>query len=51
MSLQGKNIILGVSSSIACYKSAVLARLLIKMGANVQVIMTQNATQFITPLT
>lgn len=51
MSLQGKNIILGVSSSIACYKSALLARLLIKKGANVQVIMTENATQFITPLT
>ncbi|WP_434311706.1 bifunctional phosphopantothenoylcysteine decarboxylase/phosphopantothenate--cysteine ligase CoaBC [Hominifimenecus sp. rT4P-3] len=49
--LQNKNIILGVSSSIACYKSAGLARTLIKQGANVQVIMTQNATQFITPLT
>lgn len=49
--LQGKNIILGVSSSIACYKSAYLARALIKKGANVQVVMTKNATQFLTPLT
>ena len=49
--LEGKHIILGVSSSIACYKSAVLARALIKLGAEVQVIMTANATQFITPFT
>ncbi|MCD8078425.1 MAG: bifunctional phosphopantothenoylcysteine decarboxylase/phosphopantothenate--cysteine ligase CoaBC [Lachnospiraceae bacterium] len=49
--LKAKNILLGVSSSIACYKSAVLARELVRRGANVQVIMTQNATQFIAPLT
>ncbi len=49
--LKDKNILLGVSSSIACYKSAVLARELVRRGANVQVILTQNATQFIAPLT
>ena len=49
--LKGKHIILGVSSSIACYKSAFLARELAKQGAEVQVIMTQNATNFVTPLT
>lgn len=49
--LKGKHIVLGVSSSIAAYKSAVLARLFVKQGAEVQVIMTQNATQFITPFT
>ncbi|MDD6212002.1 MAG: bifunctional phosphopantothenoylcysteine decarboxylase/phosphopantothenate--cysteine ligase CoaBC [Clostridiales bacterium] len=49
--LKGKHIILGVSSSISCYKSAVLARELVKQGAEVQVIMTENATQFITPFT
>ncbi|MCD8055061.1 MAG: bifunctional phosphopantothenoylcysteine decarboxylase/phosphopantothenate--cysteine ligase CoaBC [Lachnospiraceae bacterium] len=49
--LKNKNILLGVSSSIACYKSAVLARELVRRGANVQVILTRNATQFITPLT
>ncbi len=49
--LKGKNILLGVSSSIACYKAAYLTRALIKRGANVQVMMTQNATQFLTPLT
>lgn len=51
MSFQDKNILLGVSSSIACYKAAELARSLIKRGANVQVIMTKNAEQFVTPLT
>lgn len=49
--LKGKHIILGVSSSIACYKSAVLARAFVKAGAEVQVIMTANAQNFITPLT
>ena len=49
--LAGKNIILGVCGSIACYKSAYLTRLLIKAGANVKVIMTKDATSFITPLT
>jgi len=49
--LEGKNIILGVCGSIAAYKSALLVRLLIKAGANVQVVMTPDATNFITPLT
>ncbi|WPU93459.1 bifunctional phosphopantothenoylcysteine decarboxylase/phosphopantothenate--cysteine ligase CoaBC [Mucilaginibacter sabulilitoris] len=48
---EGKNIILGVCGSIAAYKSALLVRLLIKAGANVQVVMTPDATNFITPLT
>ncbi len=50
-SLKDKNIILGVCGSIAAYKIAYLLRLLIKEGANVQVLMTKEATQFITPLT
>ncbi|HEY0769165.1 MAG TPA: bifunctional phosphopantothenoylcysteine decarboxylase/phosphopantothenate--cysteine ligase CoaBC [Sphingobacteriaceae bacterium] len=49
--LQGKNILLGVCGSIASYKSATLIRLLVKAGANVKVIMTPDATNFITPLT
>lgn len=49
--LQGKKILLGVSASIAAYKAAVLIRLLVKEGAEVKVIMTQAATDFITPLT
>jgi phosphopantothenoylcysteine decarboxylase/phosphopantothenate--cysteine ligase len=49
--LQGKNIVLGVCGSIASYKTANLIRLLIKAGADVQVIMTKDATEFITPLT
>jgi len=49
--LEGKNIVLGVCGSIAAYKSALLVRQLIKAGANVQVIMTPDATNFITPLT
>lgn len=48
---KGKNIIIGVTSSIAAYKSASLVRLLIKEGANVKVIMTPSAKDFITPLT
>jgi phosphopantothenoylcysteine decarboxylase / phosphopantothenate---cysteine ligase len=51
MKLSGKKILLGVSGSIAAYKSADLIRLLVKQGADVQVIMTQSATEFITPLT
>ena len=46
-----KNIILGVCGSIAAYKSATLVRLLIKAGANVKVILTADASNFITPLT
>jgi len=49
--LRGKKIILGISGSIAAYKSAILTRLLIKEGALVKVVMTQSAKDFITPLT
>src|ERR1700709_1828805 len=49
--LEGKNIVLGICGSIAAYKSASFIRLLIKAGANVQVVMTPDATNFITPLT
>jgi phosphopantothenoylcysteine decarboxylase/phosphopantothenate--cysteine ligase len=49
--LQGKKIILGVTGSIAAYKSAQLIRLLVKEGAEVKVIMTALAKEFITPLT
>lgn len=49
--LRGKRIILGVTGGIAAYKSAVLIRLLIKAGAEVKVIMTPSAHDFITPLT
>lgn len=49
--LQGKKILLGITGSIAAYKSAFLCRLLIKKGASVKVIMTKSATAFITPLT
>ncbi|HEY0111400.1 MAG TPA: bifunctional phosphopantothenoylcysteine decarboxylase/phosphopantothenate--cysteine ligase CoaBC [Fibrella sp.] len=49
--LRGKRIVLGVSGSIAAYKSALLVRLLMKAGAEVQVIMTESAKTFITPLT
>ncbi|WP_431199815.1 bifunctional phosphopantothenoylcysteine decarboxylase/phosphopantothenate--cysteine ligase CoaBC [Mucilaginibacter sp. P25] len=49
--LKDKNIILGVCGSIAAYKSALLVRLLVKAGANVKVVMTADATNFITPLT
>ncbi len=49
--LKGKNIILGVCGSIAAYKAATLVRLLVKAGANVKVILTSDAANFITPLT
>src|SRR5260221_9210669 len=48
---EGKNIVLGICGSIAAYKSAFFVRLLVKSGANVQVVMTPDATNFITPLT
>ncbi|OOG78427.1 bifunctional phosphopantothenoylcysteine decarboxylase/phosphopantothenate--cysteine ligase CoaBC [Algoriphagus sp. A40] len=51
MNLQGKRILLGVTGSIAAYKSALLTRLLIKSGAEVQIIMSTSAFDFITPLT
>ena len=49
--LQGRRILLGVSGSIAAYKTAALTRLLVKAGAEVQVILTEAATAFVTPLT
>lgn len=49
--LTGKNIVLGVSGGIAAYKSCALVREFVKRGANVDVVMTANATQFVTPLT
>ncbi|MBQ4128119.1 MAG: bifunctional phosphopantothenoylcysteine decarboxylase/phosphopantothenate--cysteine ligase CoaBC [Alistipes sp.] len=49
--LKGKHIILGITGSIAAYKSAVLCRLLVSAGAEVKVVMTPLAKQFITPLT
>lgn len=51
MSLQGKHILLGVTGSIAAYKAAMLIRLLVKEGAEVRVVMSQAARDFITPLT
>ncbi len=51
MSLEGKKIVLGICGGIAAYKSASLLRLLIKKGADVQVVMTPAAKEFITPLT
>jgi len=49
--LQGRHIVLGLTGGIACYKSAELVRLLTKAGATVQVIMTEAAEAFITPVT
>ena len=51
MLLEGKKIILGITGSIAAYKAAMLCRLLVKEGAEVRVVMTPLAKQFITPLT
>ena len=51
MDLNGKCVLLGVSGGIAAYKMANVASALRKLGADVEVIMTRNATQFITPLT
>src|SRR5688572_22254848 len=50
-SLTGKKILLGVSGSIAAYKSAYLLRLLTKEGASVRVMMTSSAKDFVSPLT
>jgi phosphopantothenoylcysteine decarboxylase/phosphopantothenate--cysteine ligase len=49
--MKGKNIIIGVTGSIAAYKAAVLVRALVKSGAAVRVVMTPLAKEFITPLT
>jgi len=51
MSLSGKKIILGISGSIAAYKAALIVRGLVKAGAEVKVLMTKAATDFISPLT
>ena len=51
MDLKGKCVLLGVSGGIAAYKMANVASALRKLGADVEVIMTRNATQFITPIT
>lgn len=49
--IKGKHIILGITGGIAAYKSAILTRLLIKAGAEVQIVMTPSAREFITPVT
>ena len=49
--LKNKTVVLGVSGSIAAYKAANLARMLKKLGADVQVLMTKNAENFINPIT
>jgi phosphopantothenoylcysteine decarboxylase/phosphopantothenate--cysteine ligase len=49
--LKNKHFVLGLSGGIACYKAAELCRALIKEGASVQVVMSEGATQFITPVT
>ncbi|MFP4526548.1 MAG: bifunctional phosphopantothenoylcysteine decarboxylase/phosphopantothenate--cysteine ligase CoaBC [Bacteroidales bacterium] len=51
MLLKNKNILLGITGSIAAYKAAMLVRLLVKEGADVKIIMTEYAREFITPLT
>ena len=49
--LAGKHIVLGLSGGVACYKAAELCRQLQRAGATVQVVMTEAAAQFITPVT
>ena len=49
--LHGKHIVLGLSGGVACYKAAELTRELVRAGASVQVVMTEAATHFITPVT
>lgn len=51
MRLEGKKIILGITGSIAAYKAAILLRLLVKEGAEVQVVITSSGKEFITPVT
>ena len=51
MKLEGKNVVLGIAGGIAVYKICTLVRLLKKNGANVDVIMTKNASEFVSPLT
>ncbi len=50
MNLKGKTIVLGITGGIAAYKMPNVAHALAKAGANVHVLMTKNATEFITPL-
>ena len=49
--LKGKHILVGVTGGIAAYKTATIIRLLVKEGADVKVLMTPHAKEFITPLT
>ena len=49
--LSGKHIVLGLTGGIACYKAAELCRAMVKEGASVQVVMTESAEKFITPVT
>ena len=49
--LKNKNIVIGITGGIACYKACEIISYLVREGANVDVIMTKNATEFITPLT
>ncbi|MGL5632389.1 MAG: bifunctional phosphopantothenoylcysteine decarboxylase/phosphopantothenate--cysteine ligase CoaBC, partial [Azovibrio sp.] len=51
MELKGKRILLGVTGGVAAYKAAFLLRQLITAGASVQVVMTESATRFVTPVT
>lgn len=51
LDLQGRQIVLGLTGGVACYKTAELTRLLVKAGATVRVVMTEAAEQFITPVT
>jgi len=51
MTLKGKRILLGMTGGIAAYKAAELARLLVKSGCDVRVVMTEAATRFVTPVT
>ena len=51
LTLAGKTILLAVTGGIAVYKSCELVRLLMKRGADVRVVMTENAAKFVTPLT
>ena len=48
--VEGKKILLGITGSIAAYKSILLTRLLVKAGAEVKVVMTPSAKDFVTPL-
>ena len=49
--LKGKTVLLGVTGSIAAYKIAILASMLVKQGVKVHVLMTRNAANFINPIT